>query len=207
MTKFDELANAQQIFDIAEQRLRRQLIIGDATHNQPLWNAYNSAESALLSAERDFAAEQQLPYAIEWQIDSEWPRMAQNAVLMTGSFMFVLTFDGAKNVLQIVFQHPDAVRFSCVSDEIITGHTLFGKGLRAYGLFKVVNSTWINELRICDAVHPQHNEAHWKAAEHYLLCFKDRMCEVVTSKKPSWHSFTTKNEALRSSLAHCDLVD
>ena len=133
--------------------------------------------------------------------------MAENAILMTGSFTSVLTFDGEKNVLQIVFQHPDATRFSCVSDEIITGHALFGKGLSAYGLFKVVNSAWIDELRICDAVHPQHNEAHWKATEHYLLCFKDRMCEVVTSKKPSWYSFATKSEALQSSLIHCDLVD
>jgi hypothetical protein len=66
-----------------------------------------------------------------------------------------------------------------------------------------MNSVWINELRASDAVDPHHSEAHWKATEHYLLSSKDRMCEVVTAKKPTWRSFATKGEAIQSALAPC----
>lgn len=168
---------------------------------------YIAARKDLLAAERLAADADEQPFAIEWQIDCEWPRMAQNAFMMTGSFVSVLTFDGSMGILQVVFQNPDAVRFSCVSDEVIMGHPLFGKGLYAYGLFKVMKSAWIDELRKCDSVHPQHDESHWKAAVHYLLCLKDRMCEVVTAREPAWNSFTTKEEALRASLVQCGLAN
>jgi hypothetical protein len=166
---------------------------------------YIAAQSDLLKVERLAAEAKGQPFAVEWQVDGMWSRTTQNAVVMAGSFAAVLTFDGTTGTVQVVFQHPDGVRFSCVSDEIITGHPLFGKGLSAYGLFKVVNSAWIAELRSCDVVHPQHNEAHWNAAEHYLLCFKDRLCEVVTSRKPTWHSFPIRGEALQAALALCEL--
>jgi len=129
--------------------------------------------------------------------------MPQGAMILSGSFTTVVIFDNDTEATHVLFEHPDATRFSCVSDEVITGHPLFGRGLCPYGLFKVVNSPWIDELQKCDAVHPQFDSGHWRLAHHYVLCFKDRMCEVVTTFEPMWKSFLTRAEALRSAVGLC----
>ena len=200
-----DLASAREQFELASFNLRTKASLVANDETAALWRAYHDAKHHLLASERLAAEANGQPFAVDWQIEAEWPRMPQNPMLITGPLTAVLTFDGAVGVLQVVFQHPNGVRISCVSDEVITGHPLFGRGLSAYGLFRVVNSAWIAELRSCDAVHPQHNEDRWNATEHYLLCFKDRMCEVVTSRKPTWHSFATQGEALRASLALCEI--
>jgi hypothetical protein len=199
------LASAREQFELASLNLRTRASLIADEQTLALWRSYHDAERQLLEFERMEAALNGAQHAIEWQVEGEWPRMAQDAVLMTGSFASILTFDGELGTIQVTFPYPDAVCFSCVSDEVITGHPLYGKGLRSYGLFTVVNSTWIDELRKCDAVHPQFNEARWKAATHYLLCFKDRMCEVVTASKPNWQSFATKAEAMRALLSLCGI--
>ena len=200
-----DLASAREQFELASFNLRMKASLVADDKTTALWRAYHDAKHHLLACERLAAEANGQQFAVEWQVEAEWPRMPENAILITGPLAAVLTFDGAAAVLQVVFQHLNGVRFSCISDEVITGHPLFGKGLSAYGLFKVMNSAWLDELRRCDAVHPQHNDAHWKAATHYLLCFKDRIVDVITAQKPTWHSFATREEAVRASLALCGI--
>jgi hypothetical protein len=198
MSPVEQLRHAQEVMKEAETAWREDIF------NDELRLRADAAEKDLLAAERLVAAAEGHSYAIEWQHDGEWPRMPQGASASVGSFMAVVTFDKAAGASQVIFDHPDAFRFSNVSDEVIAGHSLFGKGLRAYGLFLVENSSWINELKKCDSVHPQHNSSHWEEARHYMLCFKDRICEVVTSCDPVWKSFSTRIEALQSALMLCE---
>lgn len=200
-----DLSSAREQFEVASINLRTKASLGVDDKTMVLWRAYHDAKHHLLACERLAAEANGEQYAVEWLVEAEWPLMPENPMLITGPVAATLMFDGASAVLQVVFRHLNGVRVSCISDEVIGGHPLFGKGLSAYGLFKVINSAWLDELRRCDAVHPQHNEAHWKAAAHYLLCFKDRIAEVITAQKPTWYSFATREEAVRASVALCGI--
>ena len=168
-----------------------------------LRESYRTASENLLAVERSAASAAGLEFADEWRVDAEWPRMGGNGVLMVGSHAAVLTFGFTAETTQVMFRHPAGVRYSDVNDEVIEAHPLAGRGLKPYGTFIVVNSRWLEELRACHSVHRQYDEARWMASQHYMLCLKDCLYEVITSIAPIWSSFSSRAEAIQSAMSNC----
>jgi hypothetical protein len=69
-----------------------------------------------------------------------------------------------------------------LNDEAISGHRLWNKGLKDC-LFaaEVKHSSWIEELRKENSVHPYHDDEMFSSLRHYILLLKDSTFECIAA--------------------------
>ncbi len=79
----------------------------------------------------------------------------------------------------VMFSMAKASMFGPPNDEAFTGHPLASRGLRPYGAFEVLDSSWIRVLESMNAVHPSHRPEHYSAFRHFVLSFHDTTFECV----------------------------
>jgi hypothetical protein len=72
-------------------------------------------------------------------------------------------------------------RFGIANEEVFSGLPLWVKGLESYSAHIIENSTWINELKNINKVHPYYNEDRWKDLKHFVLLFHDEIFEVIAT--------------------------
>jgi hypothetical protein len=77
------------------------------------------------------------------------------------------------------FVHPCASMFGPPNDEAFSGHPLAARGLRPYGAFEVLRSSWIRSLEKMNSVHPYHRPEHFAEYRHFVLAFTDNTFECV----------------------------
>lgn len=77
------------------------------------------------------------------------------------------------------FKRPYASMFGPPNDEAFSGHPLAKRGLRPYGAFEVVGSSWVRKLERMNAVHPRHRPEHFSSYRHFILAFHDTTFECV----------------------------
>ena len=70
-------------------------------------------------------------------------------------------------------------RFGIANDEVFSGLPLWNKGLESYAAHIIENSTWINEIKKINKVHPGYSEDMWKDDNHFALLFHDEIFEVI----------------------------
>jgi hypothetical protein len=69
-------------------------------------------------------------------------------------------------------------RFGYPNDEALPGHPLSAKGLEAYGVFEVRNSTWVAQLQAQNRVaFPK--SSGWTGARHFVFTFHDSTLECI----------------------------
>ena len=164
---------------------------------------YGAIHDEALRLERILAEERGEPYAAVFPLGDVWEGMLAYSPTVAGNaFSCTVVFETKKRTAYAVvsFLRIAGYKLTDISDEIIEGHALIGKGLKAYGSFVVKNSSWLRELQSVDAVHPQHDPERWRKSQHYLLCFKDRMFEAIAQEVQVVGTFATKNEALERTL-------
>ena len=69
--------------------------------------------------------------------------------------------------------------FGPPNDEAFGGHPLAARGLRPYGVFEVLNSSWIRRLERMNAVHPCHRPESFACYRHLIFSFHDTTFECV----------------------------
>ena len=70
--------------------------------------------------------------------------------------------------------------FGPPNDEAFEGHPLSNRGLRPYGAFEVLNSSWLRKLEKMNSVHSYHNKANFmKDKRHYIFSFHDSVFECI----------------------------
>ena len=80
----------------------------------------------------------------------------------------------------VVFNGPTVHSFGPPNDEAFSGHRLASIGLKPYGAFEVLNSSWIQELEKMNSVHPYHDREHFLADKrHFILTFHDSTFECI----------------------------
>lgn len=84
-----------------------------------------------------------------------------------------------EHVALVEFERYRSYTFGSPNDEAISGHPLYGRGLRPYGAFEVKGSSWIRQLERMNSVHPRHNPEWFKALNHYIFAFHDSTFECV----------------------------
>lgn len=70
--------------------------------------------------------------------------------------------------------------FGYPNDEAIGGHPLYAKGLQAYGIFEVLNSSWIAEQERQNRISfPERTDMTWK--RHFIFTFHDSTFECLSA--------------------------
>ena len=72
-----------------------------------------------------------------------------------------------------------AFQFGPPNDEAISGHRLYALGLRSYGSFEVLNSSWIASLERANRVHSSHKPEMFSDYRHFILTFHDSTLEFI----------------------------
>jgi len=83
--------------------------------------------------------------------------------------------------LALVEFNGHTFRFGIANDEVFSGLPLWEKGLEAYSAHIIENSTWIDELKNINKVHPHYNENRWADRKHFALLFHDEIFEVMAT--------------------------
>lgn len=77
------------------------------------------------------------------------------------------------------FERALAHMFGPPNDEAFTGHPLASRGLEPFGVFEVLQSSWIRTLDRMNRVHPRHNPDSFAARRHFVLTFHDSTFECI----------------------------
>lgn len=88
---------------------------------------------------------------------------------------------GAVEAIAIVeFRACRAFTLGPPSDEALSGHRLWGKGLDFYTAHVVEDSSWLGEIERRNAVHSEHSPSLFAGLVHYLFTFHDETFECIT---------------------------
>ena len=163
-------------------------------------DAWRAAREDQLKAKRDLASARGEQYAQVIDIGPRWDAGAPLPHLISnGARAFVVClasqpgpeWDGtcvkvvspadADPSLFVVIEMRGCseIRFGGPSDEAMSGHPLYGKGLDGYQAHEVLNSRWIEEAIKVNSVHPLHSDAPFRRLHHYALLFHDEMLEAL----------------------------
>jgi len=77
------------------------------------------------------------------------------------------------------FERVQATMLGPPNDEAFAGHPLASRGLRPYGAFEVLDSSWVRRLERMNAVHPNHLPESYSKCRHFVLTFHDSVFECV----------------------------
>jgi hypothetical protein len=152
----------------------------------------HSLEAEILTAERQLAAARNEPYAVPWEWPVDWTFSIYQPLVVSDGVWALLMYS-AKNKETLPKEKKDRTQYTgiltfkgCASckfgdpnDEAIKGHPLYGRGIDVGDAYIVMNSPWLEELKIINSVHPQYDEKSWEGMRHYLLFFKDRTFECI----------------------------
>jgi len=69
--------------------------------------------------------------------------------------------------------------FGAPNDEAMNGHPLYSRGLKAYSVFEVSNSSWVRYLEKMNSVHTMHDPKRFWERRHFIFTFHDSTFECV----------------------------
>lgn len=96
-----------------------------------------------------------------------------------GSSVRVVDMDSPRAVARVKFAKPHAFTLGPPNDEAFSGHLLANRGLHPYGAFEIQDSSWIDQLREMNSVHPQHRDEVFDGYRHFIFTFHDSTFECV----------------------------
>jgi hypothetical protein len=109
------------------------------------------------------------------------------AILLESEFRTFLMFnavkgdhgsDGAVDTAIVTFEQCLLTRFGYPNDEALGGHPLYRRGLRFYGVFEVLNSSWARQVTTQNRVtFPNTTDDY--AGRHFVFTFHDGTFECL----------------------------
>jgi hypothetical protein len=88
---------------------------------------------------------------------------------------------GSQEQAILKFTSSRARYFGPPNDEALEGHPLSPRGLRPYGVFEIVGSSWIRSLERMNRVHSRHKPDRYEMLRHYVFTFHDSTFECIAS--------------------------
>jgi len=114
-----------------------------------------------------------------------------------GKSVKVVSLDTNDEPIAVVrFKRASTHYFGPPNDEAFGGHPLAARGLKPYGAFEVLSSSWIRALERMNSVHPYHKPEHFANRRHFILTFHDTIFECVANE----YSIEQPSGSLRSIL-------
>jgi len=71
------------------------------------------------------------------------------------------------------------------NDDALSGHPLYERGLTAYGVFEVRDSSWIRLMERRNGVHYLHDPSRYARLTHFIFTFHDSTFECVAESMES----------------------
>jgi hypothetical protein len=121
------------------------------------------------------------PVVKEIQLGRHYSFQYENFVVSTQHELYLLLEKSDVDIHALKFEFA-IFQYGSPNDEARGGHPLTNFGLGWYGFYHVENSPWVHELMVANRVHPQHRDELFSRDQHYVVCFKDVMLEVVCTK-------------------------
>src|SRR5215813_12554762 len=87
----------------------------------------------------------------------------------------------AEEVAIVKFEGVAAHYFGPPNDEALSGHPLYRRGLRQYGIYEVKSSSWVRVLERMNRVHPGHRQGMFGLYRHFIFTFHDTTFECVAN--------------------------
>jgi hypothetical protein len=156
----------------------------------------------ILELERALAAKRDVAHAVAWPLGDAWYGLAEPVIFGNGSRCAVIFATRSQKQAVLLFDLITAHKLEDIGDEVIEAHPLQGRGLASCRALIVKKSSWMEELRNIDATHPQHYAKSWEQSQHYMLCFKDSIVEVIAQKVGILDVYETLEEATQAALSH-----
>lgn len=96
------------------------------------------------------------------------------------SIVKMMTTDSPGYVALVEFTRPRAHMFGPPNDETFLGHPLAERGLKPYGVFEVLDSSWIRQLeRMNSKCDTSHSQSRNRDQRHYIFSFHDSTFECI----------------------------
>ena len=103
--------------------------------------------------------------------------MYSNFVISSQHKLYLLLAQKENNIDVLEFDFS-VYKYGYPNDEV--GHPLMKYGLGPYGFYEVLNSKWIEKLRINNSSHSKHSDEIFNKKKHYVAKFKDVTLEVIS---------------------------
>ena len=155
-------------------------------------------------AERALAAARGEEHAIPCDGFPPWEAAVPSPCVLYGPMGVALVYlhrpteeqgEDDEPVLQpvVVVHFDDVIRVQAgtPNSEVVHGHRLHGKGLDECGGNLVINSTWAEEARRINSVHPMYDATRWQTLKHYFVVLRDDTIECLA------RGFTVRIERAR----------
>ena len=196
----ENIANITKKLSAARERVKRATKALAPKHKGGEMEEFRSARSELLDVERELSAATGEEYAVTLQFPAQWDTGAPSPHIVANEYRVFLIFllrvpdpnwdgtyvtikdpsAGATESLALVeFVHCTAFKMGTPNDEVLSGHSLFGKGLEGYKAQEVFNSRWLKDLQNINKVHMHFDPDSWRDRHHYILWFHDSTFECV----------------------------
>jgi hypothetical protein len=88
---------------------------------------------------------------------------------------------GADERVAIVSLPHYALMFGPPNDEAFRGHPLASRGLKPYGAFEILESSWLRRLERMNSVHARHSRERFMQRRHIIFTFHDSTFECITT--------------------------
>lgn len=123
----------------------------------------------------DRVAEHVVSLGVDWLPDPGAP----DPLLVQSEDQAALVFEsaGSGGSVLVEFDGCVATRFGYPNDEALAGHELYTRGLRPYGVFEVVESSWVNDVSARNAV--SFPSAELPVVRHFVITFHDSTFECL----------------------------
>ena len=174
--------------ELARARDEERALQGRAGSRDELTAAF----ARTLRAERALAAARGEEHAIPCDGFPPWEAAAPSPCVLYGPMGVALVYlhrplarqddDDAPEPLPVVVVHFDdvvRVQAGTPNSEVTHGHRLHGKGLDACTGNLVIHSTWAEEARRINSVHPMYDASRWQTVKHYFLVIRDDTIECL----------------------------
>jgi hypothetical protein len=99
-----------------------------------------------------------------------------------GSSVRVVGSNSEEPAAIVEFDICDAYMFGPPNDEAFSGHPLASRGLAPYGVYEVLNSSWIRGLERMNSAHHYHKPERFWQRHHFVFAFHDSTFECVADR-------------------------
>lgn len=158
--------------------------------NDTLPNLLEAYENARL-AQRNQAAAMGEEYAIPFDIGCLPHADVPSVVILQTDVSTVLTFNAhytspegidVSNKRAVVELGCCLTKFGHPNDEALPGHPLYQKGLNTYGVYEVINSSWVRQVKEMNSVSFPDRSDWIDSMRHYIFVFHEDVFECIGGK-------------------------
>ena len=172
----------------------------------PVLSNFSEEENLRIEQERSAASSRGVQFAVDLE---PFPAINAGAPLphvVSNESATAVVFHSSRGgedrgVAWALFRGVASFSLGSPNDETLSGHPLYGSGLRFYAAHEVINSVAIKQLETLNRVHPRHNPSRFESLRHFVLAFHDSTFECICADFEVGKSTDAKfDDVLRTAL-------